>query len=40
MKKLVFFGILLSAIAVAGVTYALPGGVANTSTVKGFKTDR
>lgn len=31
MKGLLFFGVLLTALAVAGVTYALPVGVANTS---------
>jgi hypothetical protein len=31
MKRLLFFGVLLFAFAVAGVTYALPVGIANTS---------
>jgi hypothetical protein len=31
MKRLLFFGVLLFAFAVAGVTYALPIGIANTA---------
>jgi hypothetical protein len=37
MKRLLFFGVLLTAFAVAGVTYALPVGVADTGTAVGLQ---
>ncbi len=37
MKRLLFFGVLLSALAVAGVTYALPVGIADTTNTVGLQ---